>query len=193
MIRTIINEHVMIANEVGRQLQEEIKQLCAFSKQALQNKQTIFLIGNGGSAADCQHIAAELVGRFQMERAPLPAIALTTDTSILTAIGNDYGFNSVFSRQIEALVKNKDVVIAISTSGNSENIIEGVRTAKQKGAVVVGFTGMKGGELENHCDLIIKIPSQVTARIQEMHILIGHLMCEIIERELNIQSEGRRT
>ena len=141
-------------------------------------------MGNGGSAADCQHLAAEFVGRFTRERRALPSIALTVDTSILTAIGNDYGFDAVFSRQIEALANQGDVVIGISTSGNSPNVLNAMLVAKEKGCVTVAFTGETGGKLAPLCDLTLKIPSKVTARIQEMHILCGHILCDIAEEAL---------
>ncbi len=142
-------------------------------------------MGNGGSAADCQHIAAELVGRFKSEREGLPAIALTTDTSILTAIGNDYSFNEIFARQIEALANKGDLVIGISTSGNSENVIRGILKAKKIGCYTVGLLGKDGGKLKNLVDLAIIIPSNNTPRIQECHILIGHIACEIVDKEFS--------
>lgn len=144
---------------------------------------TIFWMGNGGSAADCQHLAAEIVGRFVKERKGLSSIALTTDTSILTAIGNDYGYEMIFSRQIEALCCAKDVVIGISTSGNSSNIIHAMQHAKDIGAFTVGFTGANGGLLSRICDMTLKVPSSTTARIQECHILIGHILCEYIDAD----------
>ncbi len=148
----------------------------------------ILLFGNGGSAADAQHIAAEFVGRFIRERIPLPAIALTTDTSILTAIANDYGFEQVFARQVEALGKPGDVAIAISTSGNSPNVLEGVRAANAQGLTSVGLAGGDGGRLAGIVDVSIVVPSTNTARIQECHITIGHLFCEIVERLLFAES-----
>jgi D-sedoheptulose 7-phosphate isomerase len=142
----------------------------------------IILFGNGGSAADAQHMAAEFIGRYLIERESIPAIALTTDSSILTALGNDYGFNDVFSRQCEALVKNGDVVIAISTSGKSENIIQGIKMAKKKGAIIVGLTGGNGGKLKSVTDHIIIIPSTKTPRIQEGHRIAIHTICELTEK-----------
>lgn len=140
-------------------------------------------MGNGGSAADSQHLAAELVGRFVKERQGLPAVALTTDTSILTAVGNDYGFEQIFVRQVQALVKTGDVVVGLSTSGNSANVIHALKTARDKGAVVVGLTGAGGGKMAALCDLCIKVEAKEASRIQEAHILIGHLMCEYIDSE----------
>ena len=143
----------------------------------------ILLLGNGGSAADCQHIAAEIVGRYKRERRGLPAIALTTDTSILTAVGNDYGFEHVFSRQVEALCTPKDVVIGLSTSGNSPNVLAAIHTARQIGALTIGLTGGGGGKLAQCCDLSLVVASNDTPRIQEAHILVGHMLCDLIDAE----------
>ena len=142
----------------------------------------ILLCGNGGSAADSQHIAAELVGRFSMERRALPAIALTTDTSILTAIGNDYSFDKIFERQVEALGEEGDVLIGISTSGNSKNVINAVEKAKDKGLLTVGFLGKDGGKLAKICDHSFVVKSFSTPRIQEVHITLGHVLCDFIEK-----------
>lgn len=141
----------------------------------------ILLCGNGGSAADCQHIAAELVVRYEKNRKALAAIALTTDSSILTAHSNDFGFDTVYSRQIEAIANEKDCLIAISTSGTSKNILNAVETARLKGMVVIGLTGCEGGEMIRHVTHSVIVPSNVTARIQEAHILIGHWWCGAIE------------
>jgi D-sedoheptulose 7-phosphate isomerase len=137
--------------------------------------------GNGGSAADCQHLAAVLVGRFRRERRGLSSIALTTDTSVLTAIGNDYGFDEVFRRQVEALCTSRDVVVGISTSGNSRNVCAALNEAKKIGAFTIGFTGLGGGEMAKLCNAALQIASKDTARIQEAHILAGHLLCDWIE------------
>jgi len=147
------------------------------------DKKTL-LAGNGGSAADAQHIAGEFVSRFYFDRPGLPSIALTTDTSILTAIGNDYGFERLFSRQIEAHGNEGDMFIAISTSGNSKNLIEALKAAKKKKLITVGLTGQTGGEMVAFCDYCIKVPSTETPRIQESHILIGHIICAIVEENL---------
>ncbi len=143
----------------------------------------ILLMGNGGSAADSQHIAAEIVGRFKKERKGMPAIALTTDTSILTSVGNDYGYDYIFARQIEALCTDKDLVIGITTSGNSANVVSAMQAAKEIGATTVGFTGGTGGKLTAICDHNLVMPSNVTARIQEAHIFVGHCLCEILESD----------
>lgn len=151
---------------------------------AMRNGNTLFLCGNGGSAGDAQHIAAELVGRFTKERRALPAVALTTNTSALTALGNDYEYNIVFSRQLEAFGKAGDVLIGISTSGNSPNVLHALQTANALGMVTVGLTGETGGKMKDTAEHCICVPSRDTARIQESHILIGHVLCEIVECEL---------
>ncbi len=143
------------------------------------------LFGNGGSAADAQHIATELLGGFTIhDRPSYPALALTTDTSALTAIGNDFDFEQVFSRQVQAMVNKGDVVVAISTSGNSKNVILGAQMAKERGALVIGFTGMTGGKLKSDCDICICVPSKETAHIQEAHITTGHILCALVEKAL---------
>ncbi|HYM19224.1 MAG TPA: D-sedoheptulose 7-phosphate isomerase [Micropepsaceae bacterium] len=141
----------------------------------------LMFCGNGGSAADAQHLAAELQGRYLRERSPLAAIALTANTSTLTAVGNDYGYGQVFARQVRALGKPEDVLIAISTSGNSRNVIEALEVAKAIGMFTVGLTGASGGAVRGICDALIRVPSDRTPRIQEMHIGVGHMICEIIE------------
>jgi D-sedoheptulose 7-phosphate isomerase len=152
----------------------------------LKNGNKVLLCGNGGSAADAQHIAAELTGRYKTERRGLPAIALTTDTSALTAISNDYGYNRVFDRQVEALVREGDLLIGISTSGNSLNIISALLLGKEMGAKTLGFSGKEGGKMNNICDLNLVIPSDDTPRIQEMHILIGHILCQAVDNAFSI-------
>ena len=144
----------------------------------------VMIFGNGGSAADSQHIAAELVGRFKIQRKGLPAIALTTDSSVVTSIANDFGFNKVFERQVEALANNNDVAIGISTSGNSKNVIKGLEMANKLDCSTIGFSGNDGGVMNSICNININIPSSVTARIQEMHIIIGHTLCHLIEQDL---------
>ncbi len=141
----------------------------------------LYIVGNGGSAADAQHIAAEFVGRFQRERDPLPAVALTTDTSILTALANDYNYGRVFERQVAALVRCKDILLAISTSGSSLNVLRACITARAQGAVVLAFTGDGGGDLKGLSDHCLVVPSITTARIQEAHIFAGHLLVELVE------------
>ena len=141
----------------------------------------VLLFGNGGSEADAQHITAEFTGRFINERVALPAIALTTDTSAITAIGNDYGFDKIFQRQVEALAVTGDVLIGISTSGNSQNVMNGLEAGKLKGCSTIAFTGRCGGNVSKSCDINLIIPSNTTARIQEIHILVGHIICEYVD------------
>ena len=152
--------------------------------KALASGKRGYIFGNGGSAADAQHIAAEMEGRFLKERRPWPVLALTTNSSSLTCIGNDYGYDQTFVRPVKAYVKKGDVVIAISTSGNSPNVIEAVKVAKKLGAKVVGFTGQAGGKLKRLCDHCLCAPSAVTARIQECHITAGHIVCELLDELL---------
>ncbi|HEU5047840.1 MAG TPA: D-sedoheptulose 7-phosphate isomerase [Rickettsiales bacterium] len=149
--------------------------------EALKQNRKILVAGNGGSAADSQHIAAELVSRLNYDRPGLSSIALTTDTSALTAIGNDYGFDRVFARQLEAIGQEGDVFIAISTSGNSGNVLAAIESARAKGIKVIGMTGQGGGKMEALCDIILKMPSSRTPNIQECHIMFGHIICQIIE------------
>ncbi|ODV26722.1 MAG: phosphoheptose isomerase [Rhodanobacter sp. SCN 68-63] len=161
-----------------------IERVAGLSVQALRSGRKILFAGNGGSAADAQHWAGELVSRFYYDRPGLPGIALTTDTSILTAIGNDYGYDYVFARQVEALGQAGDVLYAISTSGNSRNIVRAVEAAKQKQMTVVGFTGQSGGQMAEACDFCFKVPSNETPRIQEGHEALGHMLCALIEAEM---------
>lgn len=151
---------------------------------AFRQKHKVLIAGNGGSAADAQHIAAELVNRFYFDRPGLPAIALTTDTSILTAVGNDHGFSNLFSRQINAIGNEGDVFIGISTSGNSPNIIEALKYCKEEKITTIGLTGSSGDAMKELCDICISVPSDETPRIQEIHILIGHIICSIVEAKL---------
>ena len=152
--------------------------------KSLKNGGTAYFCGNGGSAADAQHLAAELAGRFALERPAMAGVALTTNTSSITAIGNDYGYEFVFSRQLEGLGKNGDVLVALTTSGNSKNILEAVKAARKLGMTVVGMTGEEGGEFAKLCDIALVTPSDKTPRIQEGHIAMGHAMCEEVERAL---------
>ena len=171
-----IYENEKLLNDI-----EKVSKLCvALYKNA---KKTI-LAGNGGSAADAQHIAAEMVGRYGFDRPSLPSLALTTDTSALTAIGNDYGYDKVFSRQLEGMGQEGDLFIGISTSGNSENIINAFKSAKEKNITTVALTGRDGGKMAIIADIALIVPSESTPRIQESHILIGHIICDIIEKEI---------
>jgi D-sedoheptulose 7-phosphate isomerase len=175
-----INEHLSLVSSVS-QLTPDISNIVLMIMDAFRRGNKLLIFGNGGSAADAQHIAAELVGRFITERAALPAIALTTDTSILTSVGNDYGYEHVFSRQVEAIAKPGDVVLGISTSGNSGNVFKALVAAQQLDCRTIGLLGNNGGKIKDITDASIIIPSKDTARIQEMHILIGHLLCEAID------------
>jgi D-sedoheptulose 7-phosphate isomerase len=160
---------------------ETVARLCV---KALHDGNKLLLAGNGGSAADAQHLAAELVSRFYFDRPGLAAVALTTDTSALTAIGNDYGFERLFARQVDALGRKGDVFIGLSTSGNSPNILKALDEARLKGLVTVGLTGQGGGKMAALCDHCLRMPSSETPRIQEGHIVVGHTLCALVEREM---------
>jgi D-sedoheptulose 7-phosphate isomerase len=160
---------------------EAVAAASAVALQALRTGGKIVLIGNGGSAADAQHLAADFVGRFTRHRRPIPAMALTTDTSVLTAVGNDYGFEQVFARQVQALVRPGDVLVAISTSGASANVLAGVDAARRAGARIVALTGRDGGPLGAASDVVVRVPSDDIARVQEAHIVLGHALCRIVE------------
>ncbi len=167
-------------------LDSVVKKAALLSVQSLQSGGKLMFCGNGGSAADCQHLAAELTGRFIKDRRPLAAIALSTDTSAITCISNDYSFDEVFARQIQGLGRAGDMLCAISTSGNSRNVIRAVEEARNAGMSVIGLLGHEGGALNELCDIAIVVPSKVTARIQESHILIGHTLCGLIEQQLGL-------
>jgi D-sedoheptulose 7-phosphate isomerase len=179
-IKSNILEHIEVAQKVLF-LENEISEAAELCKSAILRGHKIMIAGNGGSAADAQHIAAEFVGRYERDRLSMPALALTVDTSALTAISNDYGFEAVFARQIEGLGQKGDVFIGISTSGNSSNIIKAVESARRKGIKIILLLGKDGGILRGQGDAEIVVPSQRTARIQEMHILIGHIICSLVE------------
>ena len=183
MIENAISEHIAVLGAL-RGLAEPIVAAGRLCSRTLQAGGKILLCGNGGSAADAQHIAAELVGRFKKERRAIPAIALTVDTSSLTALGNDYGFDTIFERQLEALARENDAVVGISTSGNSENVVRALKKANSIGAETIGLVGNNGGKIKEVANLSIVVPSNDTARIQEVHITIGHIICELIEEDL---------
>lgn len=174
-------EHLRVIDDVVRNCLPQIEAAAGLICSALRDGKKVLLCGNGGSAADAQHIAAELVGQYERPRRGWPAIALTTDTSALTALSNDYGYEEVFARQVQALGAKGDVLIAISTSGNSANVLAAVREARKSGCGTIALTGVGGGELAKVCDLAVVIPSDRTARVQEAHITIGHLWCEIVD------------
>ncbi len=181
MILGEIHAHLESAQKM-ESLAEDLQKAAQMAINTLKNGGKILLCGNGGSAADSQHIAAELTGRYKKERKGLCAIALTTDTSALTAIGNDYGYDFVFSRQVEALARSEDLLLGISTSGNSKNVLNALQVAREMGCQTLGFSGREGGEMRNLCDVLLISPSNDTPRIQEMHILMGHILCDLIER-----------
>ncbi len=173
--------HQKAFERVWEELRFHIYTASIIVTEALKNQKKVLLCGNGGSAADAQHIAAELVGRFKKERRGLPAVALSTDTSALTAISNDYGYEQVFARQVEALAQKGDVLIAISTSGESENVLRAVEVARAMGCKCIGLLGRNGGRIKDMCDSSIVVPVEDTPRIQEMHILIGHILCALVD------------
>jgi len=185
-----LEESANIKKMVAQHLSDKIAEAAQIILNAYRTGKKALLVGNGGSAADAQHLAAEFVGRFKLARAALPAIALTTDTSILTALANDYGYEAIFSRQLEALANAKDVLIVITTSGTSPNILKAVETAHSKDVIVIALTGKNGGKLKDMADLTIMVPSDTTARIQEAHITIGHIICLLVERELFDKPSG---
>ena len=180
--KTITESSSIILNSTSLsiKIEESINEIIKCFKR--ENK--IIVFGNGGSAADAQHIVAEFIGRFQKERKSLPGISLTTDSSIITSLANDYSYDIVFSRQCESLVSKGDIVIGISTSGKSKNVEEGIKTAKKKGAITIGLLGGDGGNIKNLTDIAIIVPSTNTARIQEVHRVIYHIICDIVESEL---------
>lgn len=181
LLESLNNLQVIASNNEFLELIGKVALICV---GALQSGSKILFAGNGGSAADSQHLAGELVSRFNYDRPGLPAFALTTDTSVLTAIGNDYGYEQLFARQIEAVGNSGDVFIGISTSGNSPNILKALETARNKGMITVGLTGKSGGQMRDICAYCLHVPSDFTPRIQEGHILIGHIICCIIEQQM---------
>lgn len=185
-IKSIIEDSIttkkkMFGNDV---ILSEIKKSASFCIETFKENGKVLLCGNGGSAADAQHIAAELSGRFYYDRDPLYAEALHVNTSYITAVANDYSYNAIYSRMIQAMGNKEDVLIGISTSGNSENVVRAIKKANELEMKTIGLTGESGGKLDELCDICIKVPSNNTARIQEAHILIGHIICELTEKEL---------
>lgn len=179
-IRAIWNEHLEVAKALPS-LASDVAKVVEIIRSSLAAGGKLLIAGNGGSAADAQHIAAELTGRFLRERKPLPAIALHANSSALTAIGNDYGYEQVFARELAAHARPGDVLLAISTSGGSKNILRAIEEARLKKVAVIGMTGESGGTMRSVCDLCLCVPSKSTARVQEMHIMIGHTICELLE------------
>ena len=180
MLNKCLNEHIEVAKKL-KDLLPLIEDSAKYCIESLKNGGRVLICGNGGSAADAQHIAAELSGRFKKERKALAGVALSVDSSALTAIGNDYGFEKIFSRQVEALGREGDILIAISTSGNSKNVIEAAKKAKELGLKVITLSGRDGGKIKDLSDINIIVPSFNTPRIQEMHTTIGHMLCAIID------------
>lgn len=180
------DEHKAVTAETAATLSEPFFKLVDACEAAIKSGGKILFFGNGGSAADAQHLATELTVRYKTDRAPIAAIALTTDTSALSAIGNDFGFEYLFSRQVEALGRKGDVAIGISTSGTSKNVVRALEAARKQGLVTAGFTGKTGGVLDSFCDVLLKVPSTTTARIQEMHITLGQMLCGALELRLGL-------
>ena len=180
-----IEESISVKNNIlnDTHLVDAIERATTIVVNAIKNGNKVIFCGNGGSAADSQHLAAELIGKFYFNRQSLPAVSLTVNTSIITAIGNDFGFDKVFARQLEGIGKTGDVLIGLSTSGNSGNVVEAFKIAKKIGIKTVAFTGENGGILKDFADILINVPSNDTPRIQEAHILIGHIICELVEKE----------
>jgi D-sedoheptulose 7-phosphate isomerase len=179
------NEHLKTTKATMDCIYESVESAAQICIDALKNNRKILIFGNGGSAADAQHIAAEFVGRFMLERKSYPAISLTTDSSILTSLGNDYSYDVIFSRQCESLVTKGDIVIGISTSGNSKNIEKGITTSKQRGAITIGLLGNEGGSIINNVDFSIVVNSNSTPHIQEVHRVIYHIICDLVEQRLS--------
>ena len=184
VIASEFESHLETIKTVMEMMQDQVVSASQMAVETLQSGNKILIFGNGGSAADAQHIAAELTGRYKTERRGLPGIALTTDTSALTAIGNDYGYDRVFDRQVEALANSGDLLIGISTSGNSANVMNALKLGKELGCKTLGFSGRDGGMMNEVCDINLVVPSNNTPRIQEMHILFGHTICQCIDNEI---------
>jgi D-sedoheptulose 7-phosphate isomerase len=184
-IKEILLESIQVKEELLRSSIIQILDIAELAIECLKKNGKVILFGNGGSAADSQHIAAELVGRFKKDRSAIAAVALTTNSSILTSLANDYGYEVVFAKQIEALGQKNDIAIGISTSGKAKNVAAGIRQAKKMGIKTVALTGGDGGDLAKLADVSLLVPSAVTARIQEAHITIGHIICELIEQALS--------
>ncbi len=181
----IFQESADVSQRSFHENARRVEEAAALLTSALRAGKKVLIFGNGGSACDSQHMAAELVGRFQKERAGLPAVALTADTAVLTSVGNDYGFDMIFRRQIEALGQTGDAAVGISTSGNSPNVVAGMEAARRKGLKTIALTGEGGGRLAALADICITVPSRVTARVQESFLLIEHMICEMVENEFS--------
>jgi D-sedoheptulose 7-phosphate isomerase len=181
IIKNEFKDHLKVTEMAMDSIIDSIEKAAKLCINGLQNGKKILIFGNGGSAADSQHIAAEITGRYKVERKGLPAIALTTDSSVLTAIGNDFGYLHIFDRQVEALAKKGDILIGISTGGSSKNVVSAIKLANKIGCQAIGFSGKGGGYLNSLCDVNIVVPSDDVPRIQEMHIFVGHTICHLID------------
>lgn len=191
LIDQFVAESLSVKSRFFAENKDQVVRVAEAMTRGLRTGHKVLFFGNGGSAADAQHLAAELVGRFAGDRAALPGLALTTDTSVLTALGNDYGYEKVFSRQIQALGNEGDTVVAISTSGNSPSVIEAIDMARSRGLYTVGFTGETGGKMNDRVDVLFRVPSRNTPRIQETHLLLGHILCELVDRQLFPEIYGK--
>ncbi len=188
-IKSIISSSIEVKSNIlkDEKFLQQISDVAKLIAAAFRNGNRVYLCGNGGSAADAQHLAAEFTGRFYSDREPLPAEALHVNTSFLTAVGNDYSFDQVYERAVKAHGRKGDVLIALSTSGNSKNILLAIEEGKKRGMTVIGFSGETGGKMKGACDYLFNVPSKDTPRIQESHILIGHIICQLVEEELFTQ------
>jgi D-sedoheptulose 7-phosphate isomerase len=185
LVHSEMNAHRETVEKVINEIEPLIEKACSIAVETIKRGNKILFCGNGGSAADAQHLAAELSGRYKKERRGLPGIALTTDTSVLTAVGNDYGYDHVFDRQVEALAREGDLLIGISSTGNSPNVINAFEKAAELGCKTIGLSGRDGGKFNGKCGLNVVVPADITARVQEMHILIGHTICQAIDDNID--------
>jgi len=188
-IKDILLENIRLKEEILRTSIGQIKEISDLVIDCLKRGGKVILFGNGGSASDSQHIAAELIGRFKKDRSALAGIALTTNTAVLTSLANDYGYEVIFAKQVEALGKKNDIIIAISTSGKAKNVALGIKQAKKIGLKTIAFTGGDGGDIAKLADVSFIVPSSVTARIQEAHITVGHIICELVEQSLCLEQK----
>jgi D-sedoheptulose 7-phosphate isomerase len=180
----VFRESVRVKNDLCDTAADRIPEMAELLAEAFRKQRCLFIFGNGGSAADAQHLTAEFVNRFRLDRPPLPAVALTVDSSILTSIGNDFSFQDIFLKQLQALAKPGDVALGISTSGRSENVLKALQWAREHGVNTLGWSGQEVTAMDDHCDVIIHVPSRETPRIQEAHIVVGHILCELVEHIL---------
>jgi D-sedoheptulose 7-phosphate isomerase len=189
LIQQHLDEHRFVLDQFDQSFKEKIKRIADLMVNVLSNNKFIFWCGNGGSASDAQHLAAELMGRYKNNRRPLKSIALNADTSVITCISNDYSYEEIFKRQIDSLGSSGDIFVGITTSGKSQNVLAAMQEAKKKSLIVIGLLGKGGGDAKNIADYSLVVPSDITARIQEMHIMIGHMLCDLIEHGLGIEGK----